>query len=273
MQDGKNIKKYPTLFYFILCYGISWSGALLVALPTLLSHQPFQKMIGLIMFPVMLLGPPAAGLILTFLQSGRNGIRALGQRMRRWKIKAGTYLCAFILPPALILLILNLLKLFVSPAFTPNFFPPGILFGIFAGFVEEIGWTGYAYPSLRKKFSAPVAALILGLFWGIWHLPVIDFLGAGFPHGSSLPLFSLAFCGTMTAVRLLICWVYENSGSVLYAQVMHSVSTGCLVVFGPLMVTPSGESLWYGCYAVLLFLIIGAGYSISLKKANPGRVV
>jgi uncharacterized protein len=266
MHRRGNIEKYPTLFYFILCYGISWSGALLVALPTLLRHQPFQKMVGLIMFPVMLIGPPAAGLILTFLQSGRNGIRALGRRMQLWKIQGGIYLCAFILPPVLILSVLNLLRHFISPAFAPNFFPPGILFGIFAGFFEEIGWTGYAYPSLRKKFSAPVAALILGLFWGIWHLPVIDFLGVGFPHGTSLPLFMVAFCGTIAGVRLLICWVYENTGSILYAQVMHAVSTGSLVMFGPSMVTPDGEALWYGCYAALLFLIIGSGYFIFLKK-------
>jgi len=266
MQGRKNIEKYPTVFYFMLCYGISWSGALLVALPTLLKHQPFQKMVGLIMFPVMLLGPPAAGLILTYLQSGKIGIRTLGQRMRRWKIHKGIFMFAFILPPVLILLILNLLRYFISPAFTPNFFPVGVLFGIFAGFLEEIGWTGFAYPSLRKKFSASVASLILGLLWGIWHLPVIDFLGAGFPHGSRLPSFMVAFGGAITGVRLLICWIYEHTRSVLYAQVMHAVSTGSLVMFGPAMVTPAGESLWYGCYATLLFLIIGSGYFIYLKN-------
>jgi CAAX protease family protein len=266
MQRRENIKKYPAVFYFILCYGISWTGALLVALPTLIKRQPFQKMVGLIMFPVMLLGPPLAGLILTSLQSGRDGIRALGQRMRRWKIQGGIYLCSFILPPLLILLILNILRYFISPTFRPNFFPQGVLFGIFAGFLEEIGWMGYAYPTLRKKFSAPSAALILGLLWGIWHLPVIDFLGAAFPHGSSLPLFMVAFCSAITGVRLLICWIYENTGSVLYAQFMHAVSTGSLVMFGPAMVTPAAEALWYGCYATLLFIIIASGYIIYLKK-------
>jgi hypothetical protein len=97
MQRSENIKKYLTVFYFMLCFGISWTGALWVALPTLVRHQPFQKMVGLIMFPVMLLGPPAAGLMLTFLQSHRNGIRALGQRMRRWKIQKEIYMFAFIL--------------------------------------------------------------------------------------------------------------------------------------------------------------------------------
>jgi uncharacterized protein len=268
MQRRANIEKNYTVFYFMLCYGISWSGALLVALPTLLKHQPFTKMVGLIMFPVMLLGPLAAGLILTSLQSGKNGIRALGQRMRRWKIRGGTYLFAFILPPVLILLILNFLRYFISPGFTPNFFLPGVLFGILAGFLEEIGWTGFAYPSLRKKFSAPVAALILGVLWGIWHLPVIDFLGAGFPHGSRLPFFMVAFCGAMLGVRFLICWIYEHTGSVLYAQVMHAVSTGSLVMFGPAMVTPAREALWYGWYATFLFLIIGSGYFIYKKNKS-----
>jgi hypothetical protein len=78
----------------------------------------------------------------------------------------------------------------------------------------------------------------------------------------------MTFCGAITGVRLLICWIYEHTESVLYAQVMHAVSTGSLGMFGPAMVTPAGDALWYGCYGTLLFLIIGSGYFIYLKKTK-----
>jgi hypothetical protein len=44
--------------------------------------------------------------------------------------------------------------------------------------------------------------------------------------------------------------------------------TGSLVMFGPAMVTPAGEALWYGCYGTLLFLIMGSVYFIYLKKTK-----
>jgi hypothetical protein len=35
------------------------------------------------------------------------------------------------------------------------------------GFLEEIGWMGFAYPRLRQRFAVLPAAAILGLFWGL----------------------------------------------------------------------------------------------------------
>jgi hypothetical protein len=49
---------------------------------------------------------------------------------------------------------------------------------------------------------------------------------------------------------------------------MHAISTGSLVMFGAAKVTPAGEAFWYGCYGALLFLIIGCGYFIYLKKQS-----
>jgi membrane protease YdiL (CAAX protease family) len=43
---------------------------------------------------------------------------------------------------------------------------------------EEIGWRGFLLPKLLKRNGPLVASLILGVVWGLWHLP-ID-LTAGF---------------------------------------------------------------------------------------------
>ena len=70
----------------------------------------------------------------------------------------------------LILLILRNL----SPVFTPNFSPLGILFSIPAGLLEEIGWTGFALPRLLAKKNFLTSTIIVGVSWGLWHLPVVD---------------------------------------------------------------------------------------------------
>src|SRR5215470_13733430 len=107
------------------------------------------------------------------------------------------------------------------------------LFGIPAGFFEEIGWTGFAFPKMHLKQSIIKAGVVLGFLWGFWHLPVIDFLGAATPHGKYLLPFLLAFIAVLIGIRLLIVYVYSNTESILLAQVMRIASTGSLVTFGP----------------------------------------
>ncbi len=76
----------------------------------------------------------------------------------------------------------------------------------------------------------------------------------GIPHGRTWPFFFLAFVLALTALRVLISWIYSNSGSLFLAQLMHASSTGSLVVFGATLVTPTQEATWYAMYALLLGL-------------------
>jgi hypothetical protein len=106
--------------------------------------------------------------------------------------------------------------------------------------------------------NALAASLILGVMWSIWHLPVIDYLGTARPHGASLLSFFLAFAAAMTAMRVIISWIYTNTTSVWLAQLMHVSSTGSLVIFSPPGVTSRQEATWYGLYAAALWLAAAA---------------
>lgn len=50
-----------------------------------------------------------------------------------------------------------------------------IAVGITGSTFEELGWRGIALPALQKCYSALISSLILGLAWGIWHLPERSF--------------------------------------------------------------------------------------------------
>jgi membrane protease YdiL (CAAX protease family) len=196
------IRRYPVVAYFALTFLISWTGALAVAAPHLVRHQPLPKMTGILMFPVMLLGPSLAGFVLTRIVDGKSGLRALLSQMFRAWVPPRWYAGLFI-PPVLVLTVLLFLQRFVSPVYAPNHFFIGMLFGIPAGFLEEIGWMGYAFPKMRSQSNGLTPSILLGLLWALWHLPVINYLGTATPHGVYWLPFFLAFSLAMTAMRVL----------------------------------------------------------------------
>jgi membrane protease YdiL (CAAX protease family) len=252
---------------------MSWSGALAVALPDLLHGHPLSTTTGILMFPAMLLGPSISGIVLTPITDGKLGLRRLLDRLRNFRVGPLWYALLF-LPPALVLVILYGLKAGYTSAFLPNDFYMGILFALPAGLLEEIGWMGFAYPRMINKWSPLSSAIILGLLWSLWHLPVINFLGAAVPHRAYWLDFFLAFTIVMTAMRVLICWLYRNTESILMAQLMHISSTGALVTFSP-WVSPAQEAMWYAIYGSALWLIVAVvvrATGFELQKAESRAI-
>lgn len=268
------IRRHSVLACFVLTFALSWTGAFLLVAPHLLRGESIPKFTGLMMFPVMLLGPLLAGIAMTALTTGRLGLRDLASRMRRIRVPARWFL-VLLIPPALILSVLALFHALVSPVYTPNFFYIGLSFGVIAGFIEEIGWTGFALPAMMRTRNPFGAALLLGLLWSLWHAPVIDYLGTATPHGSYWLPYFLAFAAAMTAMRVLIAWLCTNTNSVLLAQILHAVSTGSLVVFSPARVSAGQEALWYSAYAAALWiavLVVRFVFGPSLSgRPVPGR--
>jgi membrane protease YdiL (CAAX protease family) len=234
-------------------YAIS-AVALIVLGPPSLAPGREREFRALVVFPVMVVWVGTVGFALTAVCDGQQGVHDLGARMVRWRVAPGWYAAALLIPPAAILLVLFWLERLVSPAFKPNLLVFGLGFGLVAGFFEEIGWTGFAYPRMRQRFGALGGAVILGLAWGFWHLPVVDALGAASPHGPAWPAFFLAFAAALAGLRVLMAWIYDHTESVLLAQLMHASSTGCLVVFGAAGVSPAEEALWYALYAAVLWV-------------------
>jgi uncharacterized protein len=90
MQFLMNFKdftqKHPALAYFITTFTISWLGAFILIAPKFFSGQAISTTDGILMFPVMIVGPVAASIVLTKMTEGKTRLRNLGARMGKWKV-------------------------------------------------------------------------------------------------------------------------------------------------------------------------------------------
>jgi membrane protease YdiL (CAAX protease family) len=222
-----------------------------------------------VLFPLLVISVAVWGFVCTRLVEGVDGARALAGRIRHWRVGLRWYVAAAFLPPTVILAVLGVLSR-VSATFTPGFFIWGILFGVFPGLLEEVGWTGYLLPRLLRRFTPLASATLVGVMWACWHLPVVNYLGAAGPHGRSLPFFFLAFAAVLTGMRIVMTWVYIHTESVLVMQLMHASSTGSLVLLSPPHISASDEALWYAGYALALWLVVAAIAFASRPKCREG---
>jgi uncharacterized protein len=118
--------------------------------------------------------------------------------------------------------------------------PPSLLFLIFflaiatAGVLgscissvgEELGWRGFLVPQLAKVTSFPKVALISGIIWASWHVPVIlggDYHGAG-PAWYSVTCFLVMVVG----ISFVFAWMRLKSGSVWTGMLLHA-SHNCFI--------------------------------------------
>ena len=154
----------------------------------------------------------------------------------------------------MILVVLIPLSILVTPQLSPTFFVPGMLMGLVAGFFEEIGWMGFAYPKMRLRLSVLNASILLGFLHALWHMTA-DFLGNYLTFGSNWFLYFAGFFVFVIALRIIITWVYENTGSLLLVALLHASSSGFLGVLVPIA---SGGETWpifYGVYMVVIWLV------------------
>ncbi len=249
------ITRHPVATYFALTFAISWGGVLLViggpgGIPG--TPEQFERLLpfaGL----AMLAGPSVAGILLTGLVYGRAGFREVLSRLLRWRVGARWYAAALVTAPLLFTAVLLALS-FTSPVFLPGILTTShkrslLLFGIAAalmvGFFEELGWTGFVIPRLRRRYGVLTTGLIVGVLWGGWHVLANDLwasgtsLGAG---GLSLALFVIArgfglLVGQLPAFRVLMVWVYDRTGSLLVAMLMHVSLTASTLILGPLAIS------------------------------------
>jgi membrane protease YdiL (CAAX protease family) len=260
-------RRYPVRVYFCLAFIISWAGSWLTGGPTFMRGESVQPQDLGPMGLAVLAGPCLAGLAMCYLVDGRPGLQALFSRMKRWRV-GGRWYAALLVFPILLLAVSLALSVWVSPELRPTFFAPGVLMGLFAGFIEEIGWMGFAYPKMRSKSGILRTCLSLGLLHALWHVWP-DFVGNYQGYGKYWLPYFVGFFVHVMALRVLIVWVYANTESLLLSQLLHTSSSGFFVTIIPIAIAPANRAIFFPVYGLVLSAaaaIVVARYGKTLTR-------
>lgn len=213
------------------------SGSLVFVAWTLLAiHQMRRSLGGSFAGAGLQIGDPgkavpiAAGVVLFFLtQAGLNLLFGLGE----WRGLKGD-IAGVPVPPALYPILLGAYLVLVVVG-TPlgNM---SILFG------EEYGWRGFLLRELAP-FGRRVSTLLIGLIWGLWHIPILL---------TGMHTYPPTWLGFGLALTFFTLWSFVQSyvvykvGSIWAAAFLHGVVNGVYAFMLSYLVYPHDKMLSFG---------------------------
>jgi membrane protease YdiL (CAAX protease family) len=249
-------EKNDLTFFFLIAFGWMW----LINLPRVLAAFGLIEIPGFLsglMGYLALFGPGVAAFFLTGIRSGKTGMAELWRSGWRINFEKKWLLPAILLMPLSALLTWGILALLNVPiewqygAPLAMIVPIGLLIWLLNAYPEEYGWRGFALPRLLERFSPMSASLILGLIWGLWHLPL------HFIPGTTqyvIPIWQYLLQTILLSV--LYTWLHKGTGGgVFIASLFHAFGNiaGAAV---PFWTTNAGRWVSFGLLLVVVVVIV-----------------
>ena len=269
-KDSKDLKKY-----FILSYVIFW---LFLALTGYMISLKVPMLIQNIMIIICSWSPTFA-IIIMFKKIYPNiTLKEYRKVHFTKKVNPGIFISSLLLQ--ILVIVFAVLAFFLisnKPLNTITFIAVSSIIPVFimdltsGALGEELGWRGYALNILQKKYIPLKAGLIVGILWGLWHLPLMIFSGY---VGFELVYYILAFMIAMISFSVVITFFYNKSKNILIAMWMHFWFNFLLkIVIIDLLPLMIYISVGYLIAAVLVVIFNKNEVLIIDKKMNRGNVV
>jgi len=227
----KYLQKHPVLVFFILTFFITWIGLALNisgVFPALgewtLRLEGHDVAVFRTRRTFLSWSPNFAAITVLGFTAGLAGIRGLFKKFLIWRVSWKWWLIALFSPIVLSLSAVGLYVLFGGKlqlgliGSLPAVFILRIVFSLTAGSIgEEAGLRGFALPRLQNRFGALKASLMIGLLWGMLHLPIKTI------KGTTVEGFIL-FLLTTVCLSIFFTWIYNSTkGSLLIIALAHNI--------------------------------------------------
>ena len=280
METNRDIiRKHAALSYFALTFAISWGSIVLIVGPggILGTKDEFERLFPTVL-PFMVLGPSISGILLTGLVGGRQALREFRASLLKWRVSAPWHAVAILTAPVYFTLTTLAFSAFSSQFLpgivtvddTASFVLRGLGVALVAGIAEELGWTGFAVPTLRRRHGAVATGLIVGCMWGLWH--VLPKIWGAAAHGvvAYLPADLASAILGLTGYRILMVWVYDRTASLLVAILMHMGLTASTLILQPAITGSPLMTVGLALTAVP-WLIVAAIAAIGRSRSRRSR--
>jgi membrane protease YdiL (CAAX protease family) len=206
--------------FFAIAFGLAWT---IIAVLILFPDQT-EAIFGPMgytnpLFVLAVYSPAIAGIFLVWRHYGTKGLGSYFRRLTLWRMPVVWWAFLVVGIPAAFYLAAAIKGNITDPfPFSPWYgVLPALATGLIIGPVEEFGWRGVALPLLQRRYAPLWSSLILGLIWGLWHLPA--FFLSGSPQ--SAWSFGPFFIGALAITVILTAMFNAARGSLLIAALFH----------------------------------------------------
>lgn len=218
--NAKGMTTKALVPFLALSFGLTWGIAALL----ILFSEQIAAIFGELSYtnPLFILAvysPGFAGVILVLWHHGVKGLGSFLRRLTLWRAPVAWWVFLILGIPALFYAGAALKGSAGAPfPFSPWYrVLPALATALLIGPIEEFGWRGVALPLLQRKFAPVWAGLILGVIWGVWHVPA--FLLSGTPQ--SAWSFGPYFIGVVAIAVILTPMFNAARGSLLIPVLYH----------------------------------------------------
>jgi membrane protease YdiL (CAAX protease family) len=85
---------------------------------------------------------------------------------------------------------------------------------------EEIGWRGFLSPRMTEAFGFMKGAVLTGIIWTTWHLPILLF--ADYNSGTPWWFGMSCFAVMVISMSIVMAWLRCSSGSLWTGAIFHA---------------------------------------------------
>lgn len=107
---------------------------------------------------------------------------------------------------------------------------------------EELGWRGFLVPAFAARMSFAKTALVSGVIWTAWHVPLIVF--AGYNAGTSTPYAIVCFAVMVVSLAFPLAWLRLRSQSVWPCALLHASHNLFIQAFLDRVTVDTGATRW-----------------------------
>jgi uncharacterized protein len=147
------------------------------------------------------------------------------------------------------------------------------------GLLEEGGWRGFALPYLQRMSNSPLQVnFLLGVIWGLWHVPrdlAQRFTASsGYLLGTLLPFI----LGCITLSLIIAFFFYRVGGSVWMGVMLHSLSNNNAGIgWDDSLLQQSMARFNWGSFAVelgiVLVIVLIYGKNLGLRRDSTSAPI